>query len=64
MWGDFDSWMEKRERPTTCKECDHKTFNEPEWDEQQVKIQRLINAEVRKIGLSTRLGDVKNKTKT
>lgn len=49
LWHDYNIWWEKQCQPKTCRSCKKKDFNEPEWDEQQNKIARLVNAQVRKI---------------
>lgn len=49
LWNDFDKWYNKKVKPQRCTKCKYNKYNEPEWDEQQRQIQRLINAQVRKL---------------
>lgn len=48
LWNDFDKWYNKKVEPRRCTKCKQNRYNEPEWDEQQHKIKRLVNAQVRK----------------
>lgn len=46
VWLAFDQWTESRDSKT-CKTCHHTTHEYPDWDEQQRKIERLVNAQMR-----------------
>lgn len=47
VWDDFDEWLEKKERPIKCSKCHHHDYNTPEWEEQQTKIKKLVNAQLK-----------------
>lgn len=47
LWDDFDEWFCKSEKEARCKTCQHKSLDDPEWPDQQAKIKRLVNAQVR-----------------
>lgn len=51
LWDDFNSWMDNPKSKSPCKTCGHteSKWLDREWEEQQVKIQQLINAQVREI---------------
>ena len=55
IWNKLDDWWQNSLRnKMSCKTCGHVKSLEIDWDEQQAKIQQLVNAQVREI--------VKNKT--
>lgn len=41
IWGDFNSWFDRQDKP--CKTCRH-SFNIPEWEDQQTRIQRIVES--------------------
>lgn len=49
IWEDFNEWLDRKERVTVCKSCTHRSHNTPDWEDQQCKIQRLVNDQVREI---------------
>lgn len=50
MWNDFDDWIDnERSKTSKCKTCDNINHVEPDWEEQQDKIERLVNAQVQEI---------------
>lgn len=49
IWAEFDVWLDKKQQPILCKCCDRRKFPDVDWEEQQCKIKRLINAQVREV---------------
>jgi hypothetical protein len=49
VWIKFDEWISTKGKSTRCKTCDHSESNFPDWEEQQRKIQQLVNAQVREL---------------
>ena len=50
IWEDFETWMVKKEEANKrCSSCHHKSYDHPEWEEQQDKIKRLVNIQVREL---------------
>lgn len=45
IWKKFNNWIDRRDAPT-CPKCGCSNYNYPEWDEQQKKIQQLINKQL------------------
>ena len=40
VWEDFDKWMERK--PIRCSKCKRMEFFDPEWEDQQKTIMRLV----------------------
>ena len=49
LWCDFSEWLSELEDIPGCKECGSMNSCFPEWDEQEAKIQKLVDAQVRKL---------------
>ncbi len=50
LWNDFDEWFtSERNSSKVCKTCNHREFIEPEWEDQQNKIQQLVSAQILEI---------------
>lgn len=47
LWDSFERWL-ATDRRTCCPRCDYIEKNYPEWEDQQRKIQRLVNAQLRR----------------
>lgn len=51
LWDAFDKacdeWRAKHSH--TCKQCDHYTMGDPEWEDQMKIIQRLVTAEIQRL---------------
>jgi hypothetical protein len=51
LWDDFDDWIEEASRNVPrCETCDHRIIEEDdpdEWENQQVKIEELINDQLK-----------------
>jgi len=45
LWKAFNSWISKREE-CPCPKCGASKYRYPEWDEQQKKIQQLVNEQL------------------
>ena len=48
IWDEFDVWSSNRDKDETCTKCGHKERWYPDWEEQQKKIMRLVNRQLRK----------------
>lgn len=46
IWSDFDKWIDNHKRPC-CDKCGKINYNHPEWEDQQKKIQQLVNKKIR-----------------
>lgn len=47
VWDEFSDWLCELENTKACEHCGSHTGCFPDWDDQQVKIQKLVNAQVR-----------------
>lgn len=47
LWGKFYVWLEK-DIEKICSKCGHLEDNEPDWDEQQAKIEELVEQAIQK----------------
>jgi hypothetical protein len=51
IWDEIDSWYQERSkvlrRKTKCASCGHSTETDPEWDEQQKAIQRIVEKHIK-----------------
>ena len=47
LWIHFNEWIQREEERHRCKKCG-RHGGEPEWDEQQDKIMKLVEAQIRK----------------
>lgn len=54
VWEDFETWITNPAKPKTCASCGNTKprYKDKEWEEQQAKIQKLVNAQIRKIARS------------
>lgn len=49
VWNEFNTWFNTQRKPP-CKTCGQRNLlDHPEWEDQQDKIQKLVNAQVREI---------------
>lgn len=50
VWDEFGTWfMEESTKRNTCTKCNNIESCSPDWEEQERKIQKLVNIEVRKL---------------
>lgn len=49
VWFDFNSWICKLENTKACEHCGSRKNCFPDWDDQEAKIQELVDAQVREI---------------
>ena len=47
VWNNFEKWMVKREENGLCFDCGHMT-DFPDWEEQQKRIQQIVNRQLRR----------------
>lgn len=48
IWEKFDIQIENR-KSKKCRTCGHTDYNFSDWEDQQRKIQQLVNAQVREL---------------
>jgi len=46
VWKGFERWLKNRE-DGVCSKCNHMLSDYPDWEEQQKKIQQLVNNQLR-----------------
>ena len=49
VWSEFCAWLSKLEDIPNCSTCNGSMGKFPEWDEQEKKIQEIVDAQVSKI---------------
>ena len=47
IWFLFNAWYENKSESSHCKSCGNKKHEEPEWDDQADKIERLVMRELK-----------------
>lgn len=45
VWNNFEKWIQSRE--DSCSFCGHSLINYPDWEEQQGRIQQIVNRQLR-----------------
>lgn len=47
IWSDFHDWLNELE--IVCEHCGSSDDCYPDWDEQEMKIQELVNAQIQEM---------------
>lgn len=49
IWSDFNDWFCGLENMEKCDHCGSNNNCSPDWDEQEIKIQELVNGQVQEM---------------
>lgn len=50
VWKDFEVWFQDKDKVKHCKHCRTYISKAPSWEQQQKKIQQLVNKQLKNKG--------------
>jgi hypothetical protein len=48
VWVEWEKWWSKKTKTKTCTLCGHSGIDIPEWEDQQKKIQQIVDKQLKK----------------